>query len=46
MSLLVGCRSRVTLADSINAVDLKLDPADIAFMEATVKDIQEEVLDK
>ncbi len=46
MSLLVGCRSRVTLADSMKAVDLKLDPADIAFMEETVKDIQEEVLDK
>ncbi len=46
MSLLVGSRYIFTLSDSINAVDLKLDPADIAFMEATVKDIQQEVLDK
>ncbi len=46
MSLLVGARKTAKLEDSVKALELKLDAADIAFMEETVKDIQEEVLDK
>ena len=46
MSLLVGMRRVENVADNAKCLDVALTPEDAAFMEETVKDIQEKVLDK
>jgi len=46
MSLLVGMRSPKTVEDTAKCMEIKLDSSDVAAMEAIVKDIQVEVLDK
>ena len=46
MSLLVGMRKLANVEDNAKCLDIALTAEDAAFMEETVKDIQEAVLDK
>ena len=46
MSLLVGMRRSSSVDDTAKCVDIKLSAEDIVFMEESIKDIQEAVLDK
>ncbi len=46
MSLLVGMRRSSSVEDTVKCVDINLSAEDIAFMEDSVKSIQETVLDK
>ena len=46
MSLLVGMRRASSVEDTAKCVNIKLSAEDIVFMEDSIKDIQEAVLDK
>ena len=46
MSLLVGMRRASSVEDTAKCVNIKLSAEDIVFMEESIKDIQEAVLDK